>query len=160
MKFKVDVIEKEKRVSLILHGHFDEHAVLPEIDGSQYQEIIFDTGKILSINSVGVRTWIKWATQYNPSSLIIYMHCPKIIVDQMNMVGQLLKNSRVDSFFTPYFCEPCNMSFPVLFSRGKEFNDTQVTVSSTLPCPKCQATAELDVIEKNYFKFLGVPVSK
>lgn len=160
MKFNLTTKDEGSTRTFLLEGHFDEHAVLPPVTAGSFQKIVVDFGKINSINSVGVRSWIKWAMELGKVGPVSYVNCPKVIVDQMNMVAALAKSGTIDSFFTPYYCENCNTSHQVLFVRSKDYQNGSLNPPKTRPCPKCQSTSEMDVIEKNYFKFLSLPPQK
>ncbi|MEI7973693.1 MAG: hypothetical protein WCH11_04930 [Bdellovibrio sp.] len=141
---------------LRLEGHFDEQASLPTLDPLLHPKIEMNFEKITLINSVGVRSWIKWVSDKQGKSKISYTHCPKIIVDQMNMVSALSKSGQVESFYVPYFCEASSTSVQFLFRRGKEFDEKTLRFPTQVPCPNGDSMAEIDVIEKTYFKFLNL----
>jgi DNA-directed RNA polymerase subunit RPC12/RpoP len=136
-------------------GHFDENATLPSIDTNKIKSVSVDANKLLSINSVGVRTWIRWLNEYGEKIDFTYMNCPKIMVDQMNVVASMVRPGlKIKSFYVPYFCGSCNESFNVLFAEGKEFAGDKVQAPASVKCPTCGQNAEIDVIEKTYFRFL------
>lgn len=157
MRFGVRQEMQADVLVLKLEGHFDEQASLPTVDPLTHPKIEMNFEKVTSINSVGVRSWIKWVSDKLGKSKISYTHCPKIIVDQMNMVSALSKAGQVESFYVPYFCETSSTSVQVLFRRGKEFDEKSLRFPAQVPCPNGDSMAEIDVIEKTYFKFLNLP---
>lgn len=156
---KLDVKKEGQgdKVSLTLSGAIDEDAKLPDPAGLQSSsEVVIDVGGIQAVNSCGVREWVKWVKAMPPSAKLIYVNSPKIIVDQMNMIGGLLpKGSTVKSFYVPYFCENCKLSHSILFTEGKEFQGKSAQAPAEVQCPKCKQPMEMDVIEAKYFKFLS-----
>lgn len=139
-----------------LSGNIDEDAVLSELKPSAtVSELQIDFGEVQAINSCGVREWIKWLSQVPATLKISYAHCPKVIVDQINLVsGFLPTKALVDSFYVPYFCESCNSQTQVLFSKGKEYGNPKLAMP-TVNCASCKKPSEPDVIEAKYFRFLG-----
>lgn len=142
-------------VSLKLTGSIDEDSNFPNIDLSSFKEITFDFMSVTAINSCGIREWIRWIGNIKPDAKVAYVHCPKVIIDQVNMVdGFLPSNATTKSFYIPYYCESCDSLETKLCSDPAGIAKGSVKVASQVPCSKCQQPAEIDVIETKYFKFL------
>lgn len=141
------------QAKLTLSGVIDE-----DVDFNQYSiaglsAMEMDLINVKSINSCGIREWIKWLGS-NSAANITYFNCPKAIVDQINMVdGFLPSNGKVLSFFVPYYNDEAGSEKNVLFKFGTEYDD-----SGLKPPSKVQDESgnemEMDVIESKYFKFL------
>lgn len=115
--------------------------------------IIFDFADVNSINSCGIREWIKWLMPFAQVQ-VIYRNCPKIIVDQINMVDGFLPNTAmVESFYVPYYSDDSGEEKHVLFSYGKQFDDNGLRYPDNIVDSKGQPM-EVDVIESKYFRFL------
>ncbi len=113
----------------------------------------FHLGGLKSINSCGIRDWIKWISTSGTAN-VRYHECPKIIVDQINMVqGFLPATGKVMSFYVPFYSDDAGTEKNVLFTHSKEYNDTGVT---NVPEVKDESgnAMEMDVVEAKYFKFL------
>ncbi len=149
--------EKRKdgnRLVVALSGSIDEDAVLTNIAFEGASEIILDLENVSAINSCGIREWIKWLKSADANSKVIYRRCPKIIVDQINMVsGFLPENGTVESFYVPYFNEGTGKEKMVLFNSGKEFSGGAVTPPGEVKDDSGEIM-EMDVIEAKYFKFI------
>ncbi len=154
---KLDVKSQSQgdKAFLTFAGSIDEDAKLPDPATLQASaEITVDMGGEQAINSCGVREWVKWVKAVPPSAKLIYVNSPKVIVDQMNMIGGLLpKGTVIKSFQVPYFCESCKQAHNMTFNEGKEFQG-KTAKPPELTCPKCGSPMELDIIEAKYFKFL------
>lgn len=136
-----------------LTGAIDEEVNLSSDLLNGAKSFIFDFNKVESINSCGIREWIRWLAPHNTKS-IIYKNCPKIIVDQINMVDGFLPNSgTVESFFVPYYSEESGEEKHVLFSYGKEYGEDGIHYPAQVVDSK-NHEMELDVIENKYFRFL------
>ena len=108
---------------------------------------------IKSINSCGIREWIKWIGTAGGAS-VSYSLCPKIIVDQINMVqGFLPAAGKVQSFYVPYYNDESGSEKNVLFTYGKEFKENSVQPPADVK-DESGKPMEMDVVEAKYFKFI------
>lgn len=137
-----------------LSGSIDEDAILINIAFDGASHLILDLEKVTAINSCGIREWIKWLKGASGISKVTYRQCPKIIVDQINMVsGFLPENGEVESFFVPYFNESSGKEKMILFRQGQEFKAGSVQAPAEIKDDSGEVM-EMDVIEAKYFKFL------
>ena len=114
----------------------------------------FHLGGIKGINSCGIREWIKWL-ETGTGTQISYHECPKIFVDQINMVqGFLPANGLVASFYVPYFHEESGNEKAVLFTKGKEYAENGTVTPPAAVKDDQGHPMEMDVVEAKYFKFL------
>lgn len=110
-------------------------------------------GNIKSINSCGIREWIKWVGTAGTVP-VRYHECPKIIVDQINMVqGFLPSSGQVMSFYVPYYCDDSGAEKNILFTLGKEYTDQGLQTAPEIKDDEGNVM-EMDVVEAKYFKFL------
>ncbi|MCB9025773.1 MAG: hypothetical protein H6625_05615 [Bdellovibrionaceae bacterium] len=153
--FKAELINNGSVSILKLEGHIDEDANLETIPKSKAQEIEIDFQKIVAINSCGIREWIKWLKSIPPNVKVFYINCPKIIVDQVNMVaGFIPDNGKIKSFYVPYYAESSDSEKMVLFTEGKEFLGSNIQPPKVVKDDQTGEEMEMDVIESKYFKFL------
>lgn len=151
---RINTHAEGNRVTLELIGQVDRDLDFSQIDTSKSDELVFDMKGIKSINSCGIREWINWMASVKSAKKISYKNCPKILIDQINMVaGFLPDNGRVESFYVPYYSTSTGEEKNVLFTYGKEFNDTEVLPPEKVLDSKGKEM-EMDVIEAKYFKFL------
>lgn len=152
-KMDIKILKSGPKVNVTVGGTIDE-----DVDFSQYgladaQEVDLELSGIKSINSCGIREWIKWMAT-NKNAKISFHSCPKVIVDQINMVdGFLPANAKVNSFFVPYFNDDAGTEKNVLFRNGIEFKEGQVVAPPTVTDDQGNAM-EMDVVESKYFKFI------
>lgn len=146
-------IEGEK-LMLDLTGQIDENADFANVDLNKSKEVLIDMKNVNAINSCGVREWIKWISTAQKTQRIGFRACPRIIIDQINKIdGFLPLNGAVDSFFVPYFSPETGEERNVLFSKGKEFQNGEVTPPGNIVSREGRPM-EMDIIESKYFKFL------
>lgn len=136
-------------------GGIDEDAVFSNVAVVGANEVVLDMEGVTGVNSCGIREWIKWLKTLPSGVKLNYVNCPKLVVDQMNMVaGFFPQGSKIESFYTPYYCEGCGNETMVPFFNGKEFSGSKVSAPENVKCSSCGEPAEMDVIEAKYFKFL------
>ncbi len=137
-----------------LAGHIDEDATFNDLGLAGAGKITLELEGVSAINSCGIREWIKWVRTAPETAKIVYKKCPKVIVDQINMVaGFLPSNAKVESFFVPYYSDASGAEKMILFTEGKEFNGPEVHAPAEVKDDSGEVM-EMDVIEAKYFKFL------
>jgi len=156
MSFEVKQSEMFGKPCFQFCGQIDEEAVFPEAD-NMAADVVIDLQNVSSINSVGIRAWIMWFGNYQETHFN-FVHCPKALVMQMNMVeGFLPGKSDVLSLEVPFFCEDCDEEKDVMFHVGKEINlengQVKLTYDKSQIC-KSDCDPELDVSEVKFFRFL------
>ncbi len=153
-QFGFDKTAEGAATVIALRGNIDEDANFSTISLDGAQQVVLDLEQVSAINSCGIREWIKWI-KTAPSSKFVYRKCPKVIVDQINMVsGFLPENGLVESFFVPYYSDASDTEKMVLFTNGKEFKGAEIFPPEEVKDDAKGDVMEMDVIEAKYFKFL------
>lgn len=85
---------------------------------------------------------------------ITLTHCPKVFIDQVNMVkGFLPGNCVIESFYVPYYSEQTSQEKKILFQKNVNFPEKKINYN-----PKTVGNDgviyEIDIIPGKYFKFL------
>lgn len=154
MSFAIEKKPEGTRMILELKGNIDEDANFAPPDVGSSAVVILDLEGVSAINSVGIREWIKWVKSMPASVQLSVRRCPKIIVDQINMVaGFLPATAKIESFYVPYYSDSSGSEKMVLFESGKEFKDGEIHAPPDVKDDSGEAM-EMDVIEAKYFKFL------
>lgn len=150
IELKIDGDKTMIRIS----GPIDEDLNFNQIELNS-AAVVIDLAGVTSINSCGIREWCKWINQAATSNEIQLIHCPRIIVDQINMVeGFVPANGSIESFFVPYFNEDSGEEKNILFKKGEHFLKGKLMPPATVLDSQGHAM-EMDVIEAKYFKFLS-----
>jgi hypothetical protein len=153
-QFKSETQQESGGLKVSLSGHIDEDASFAALSLDGASKVIVELDKVTAINSCGIREWIKWIRTAPPTAQIIYRQCPKVIVDQINMVaGFLPANGKVESFYVPYYSDASGDEKMVLFKEGVEFKGNEVFPPGEVK-DNSGEVMEMDVIEAKYFKFL------
>jgi len=152
-KLEVKIEPKGDSAEVKLSGVIDEDIDFSTHSLTNYRHLKFDLNDVKTINSCGIREWIKWLGTASGSQIQLYK-CPKVIIDQVNMVqGFLPANGQVESFYVPYFAEESGSEKNVLFESGQHYKDGQITPPAEVKDDEGNPM-EMDVIESKYFKFL------
>lgn len=116
-------------------------------------EIEFSLQLLKSINSTGIREWIKLMQSLSQCK-ISFANCPKIFIDQVNMVsGFIPQTSKIDSFYVPYYNEDLDKEALVLYKLGVNYTANSVQVLDHHKDEQGNLF-ELDVVKSKYFKFI------
>jgi anti-anti-sigma regulatory factor len=154
MSFSIKSIAEGTSTVLIISGDMNEDAAYEGQILALGQPIVLDMEGVTSINSVGIREWIKWIKSLPENVPLSVRKAPKIIVDQINMIsGFLPPGTAIESFFVPYFSEATNNERMILFTKGKEYEGANVTAPEDI-IDDSGNPMEMDVIAAKYFKFL------
>ena len=134
--FRLNKSQEGDLLKISIDGHIDEESAFEEMTLDGISTIQIDLEKVSAINSVGIREWIKWSKSLAGVSAIEILHCPKVVVDQVNMVaGFLPPNAKVQSFYVPYYSEDSGEEEMVLFKRGEHFDENGVNPGNVCSRP-------------------------
>lgn len=154
MAKKIQLKNEGSKYFVDLSGVMDEDLTYGDLRLDNPTELVVDFAKVISINSCGIREWIRWLSNFEKVK-VTYKFCPKVIVDQINMVdGFLPKNGIVQSFYVPYYNDEAGTELQVLFNLGKEFDASGVRPPESVKDASGKPM-EMDVIESKYFRFLA-----
>ena len=116
-------------------------------------DLFINLEEVTAINSFGIREWIKLMRMLK-NARIQLTHCPKLFIDQVNMVsGVLPENAQIVSFYVPYFSEKKKSEKKLLFERNVHFSEKFINYNSTISGGD-GFSYDLDVIADRYFKFI------
>ncbi len=152
-KLQFSTAQENGKTVLTLIGQIDE-SFPPELHNLKPAgDMVINMDQVKMINSLGIREWIKFMSSV-AATKIEFVKCPKIFIDQVNMVqGFITPNCKITSFYVPYFNEDSNVEKNVLYSFGKEFGDGFLNVAGSTKGDD-GSELDLDVVEQKYFKFL------
>ncbi len=138
-------------------GYFDEHAVL-SIDFlnnlTAPADIHVSFEHLVYINSVGVRTWIRWLQTVEKVGHVTLHRCPVIFVRSLNTVyGMVNTRMKVQSFYVPFYDPDSQQRRNLLMVHGTDFFDDG---SLVIPSVKNDNDVDLELdVPETYFTFLN-----
>src|ERR1700722_8163151 len=128
MSFSIAKQPEGARLLVKIAGGVDEDANFQPVDTGAFTSVVLDLSDVTAINSVGIREWIKWVKAMPTTVKLSVRRCPKIIVDQINMVSGFLPPAAViESFFVPYYADATGSEKMVLFEKDKQYKDGELT---------------------------------
>ena len=153
-KCKIKTIINNGMTEFLFSGSIDETLIIHFDLFSDTKDVVtLHLDEVIAINSTGIREWINLMTRLKSANIRL-TKCPKVLVDQINMVkGFLPANAGVDSFYVPYFSEQSGTERKILFERNIQFTDKEVNFESTI-VDEDGAVFEIDIIPDKYFKFI------
>jgi hypothetical protein len=137
-------------------GVLESEGLLTTVHVDSMDSVIIDLSAFKGMNSSGAREFIKWGSRLrNPA--ISFVHCPKFFIDFVNSVpGFMPANSKIDSFYVPYYSEESSEEEMILFERG--FSYGFETGKLEIFWPEVKDTRGVlmspDVVEAKFFRFL------
>ena len=152
-KYKIE--NKGEICEVILSGVIDDSFPTDKLVLPAEKIVEINLNEIKMINSLGIREWIKFVNSVQSKNVSI-TYCPKIFIDQVNMVqGFIPAEFKIKSFYVPYFNEDDDLEKSVLYVSGEDYGDGFLNVKSTINHDS-GAVLDIDVMEQKYFKFLKV----
>ena len=112
---------------------------------------VIDLSGIKSINSCGVREWVRFVEKLPANAETYYDKVPPAMAAQANMIANFLGRGAVVTVLAPYFCAQCSDSVEVLLDVRKDF--AQGLRAPARPCPTCKSPLAFDDVE-GFFDFL------
>jgi len=134
-------------------GSVDEQFKPDEQLGSPSPEMVIYCKGIKSINSVGVKGWIKYFKKAaKGGSKLVFRECSTPIVQQLSMIPDMAAGGEVESIYVPFACTKCHSELQALYSTA----DLVKTGRQLAPmkCSRCGGEAVFDDIAEEYFNFL------
>ena len=152
-KHNILIRQQQTKKIIQIEGTLDEDFLFSKYPLTDADEIEFHLGKLKQLNSCGIREWIKWLSTIKDVKTKFY-ECPKVFVDQMNMIkGFMPANCVVESFYVPFFNEEVGSEMLILLSNGKEYSNGEVHFPIEVK-DESGRPMQLDVVASQYFKFL------
>ena len=133
------------RAIVVFDGRLNEHSELDPLadalrDAGPF--IDFDLGGVISVNSVGTRTWILFLRRLD-GKRVHFQNCSPPFVNQMAMISGFSHNAVIDSFQVTYGCERCDTERSVLWTAGKEFAGGGWIAEPEVRCEGCRGIMEM-----------------
>lgn len=145
--------QKGDALHVRLIGAIQENTSLEQLIGNPPAQLIVNCKEISRINSVGVKSWIKYfQTCQSKNVKITFIECSTIIVEQMNLISNFTAGGVVESVYVPFICTSCKNEMVGLF-KTEEIKKLKFVLPK-VKCPKCENPAEFDDIPEEYFTFL------
>jgi anti-anti-sigma regulatory factor/DNA-directed RNA polymerase subunit RPC12/RpoP len=151
----VNVVKEQKGNILVvrLSGSIEESVNFDQLIGNTSSEVQVNCKEIPRINSVGVKTWIKYFQSVQAKGTkIVFTECSTAIVEQINLISNFLCGGTVESIYVPFACTNCKSELLGLF-KSEDLKKLKLAIPD-LKCSKCGGKAVFDDIPEEYLGFL------
>lgn len=150
-------VTKEQKDNILiarLSGSIEENTNFDQLIGVPPGELHLYLKGVTRINSVGIKTWIKYFQGVNQRGTKLKLfECSTSIVEQINLISNFTCGGTVESIYVPFSCESCGTELVGLF-KTDQLKQLQMKIPA-LKCSKCGKNAVFDDIPEEYFSFLA-----
>lgn len=153
----LNVVKEQNGNILIarLSGSIEESVHFDQLIGpapSPPNELHVNCKGVPRINSVGVKSWIKYFQSVAAKGTkLVFQECSTAIVEQINLISNFACGGVVESIYVPYSCENCKSELVGLY-KVDALKQAGFKVPD-LKCTKCGGKAVFDDIPEEYFNF-------
>jgi hypothetical protein len=123
-------------------------AALSDLGG---KTIVLNMEDVSSLNSIGIKTWMRFLQHIDPQSPLVFERCSIAVVELFSLVHGFVGRAQVKSFAARYVCESCGELKLEMIERA---SIPAGTIPNPPACQTCGATKVLDGLEDEYFLFL------
>lgn len=152
----VNVLKEQKGnvLAVRLVGSVEESVNFETLIGSSGPEVHVNCKEVARINSIGVKSWIKYFSSLQQAGITLrFIECSTAIVEQINLISNFVCGGTVESIYVPFSCGACRGEFIALFQVA-DLKKLGLNIPE-LSCPKCAGKAAFDDIPEEYFAFLS-----
>ncbi len=107
-----------------------------------------DFSGVQRINSIGVRSWMRFLAQWGNEKPIEYLECSTVVVDQLCILGSLrgiqAKIASVKSVFLPTECTSCGYEGELRVT-DEDFKKDPTFYKLLGVCPKCSIPLSIGI---------------
>jgi DNA-binding response OmpR family regulator len=148
-----EVVALPDRTQVVFQGDLTEVAEFEDLADRLSGLVEFDLGGVRYLNSAGVRKWVLFLEKLVSVSAYTFVRCSTAFVMQASMVGRLLGNGRIDSFWAPYICQSCEREDQRLLHVSSPTSIQQMA-EAQFRCSSCGGPLVLDEVPERVFAFL------
>ena len=117
--------------------------------------VVLDVQGLKFITSFGVRQWLRAMAGLPPTVRDVYLAgCPRIFVEQLNMILNFGGKAQILTLLAPYRCVTCGTESEHMMDAVAQSADIMNGRLPELQCPKCNGRLVLDEIPEMYFACL------
>lgn len=137
-----------------LSGTIEENVSFEQLIGPFTGELIVKCRGITRINSVGVKTWMRYFQNLKMQGKgFKFIEVPQPVIEQLNMISNFACGGEVVSVLLPFSCMKCQNEF-VANMPTQELRAAGRNVPA-VKCEKTECGARFDDDPVEYLYFLG-----
>ena len=136
-----------------LNGTIEENVNFEQLIGGFEGELTVKCRGITRINSVGVKTWMRYFQNLKmQGKLFKFIECSHPIIEQLNMILNFASGGEVVSILLPFSCVKCKNEF-VANVKTSELKANKLKIPA-VKCEKPVCSAKFDDDPEEYLYFL------
>ena len=136
-----------------LSGTIEENVNFDQLIGQFTGELIVKCRGITRINSVGVKTWMRYFQTIKAQGFLFkFIDCSNPIIEQLNMISNFACGGEVVSILLPFSCLRCQSEF-VASCKTSELKANNLKIPA-VKCEKPECAAQFDDDPEEYLYFL------
>ena len=136
-----------------LSGTIEESVNFEQLIGSVDGVLTVKCRGITRINSVGVKTWMKYFQSLKAQGIRFrFIECSYSVIEQLNMISNFACGGEVVSILLPFSCVACENEF-VACCNTAELKASNLQVPKA-KCERPNCGAQFDDDPEEYFYFL------
>lgn len=146
--------QAEGGLAVELNGTIEENVNFEQLIGPFTGNLIVKCRGITRINSVGVKTWMRYFQGLKAQGKTFkFIECPQPVIEQLNMISNFACGGDVISVLLPFSCMKCQNEF-VANIQTQELRAGGLQVPA-VKCEKVECAARFDDDPDEYLYFLG-----
>ena len=136
-----------------LSGAIEESVNFDQLIGSHTGELTLNCRGVTRINSVGVKTWIRYFQNLKQQGKKFkFIEVSYAVTEQLNLISNFSCGGEVESILLPFSCIQCQTEFVAsVKTSALKANGLKVP---KVKCEKNECPAEFDDDPEEYFYFL------
>ena len=136
-----------------LNGTIEENVNLEQLIGPVTGELSVKCKGITRINSVGVKTWMRYFQSLKSQGVVLrFYDCSHPIIEQLNLISNFACGGEIVSILLPFSCIKCQNEF-VASCKTAELIANQLQIPAA-KCEKTDCAAQFDDDPEEYLYFL------
>jgi anti-anti-sigma regulatory factor len=149
------VNKQQSKVGLLveLSGAIEENVHFEQLIGPFQGELTVNCRGVTRINSVGVKTWIRYFQNLKLQGKVFrFTEVSYPLIEQLNMISNFASGGEVESILLPFSCIKCQNEF-VAACKTSELKANGLQIPK-VKCEKNDCAAQFDDDPEEYLYFL------
>ena len=145
--------QSDRGMTVDLNGTIEENVNFEQLIGTFIGDLTVKCRGITRINSVGVKTWLRYFQNLKTQGKNFkFIECPQPVIEQLNMISNFACGGEVHSILLPFSCLKCQNEF-VANVLTQELRAKGLQVPA-VKCEKPDCAARFDDDPDEYLFFL------
>lgn len=150
---RVTLQEEGNTTQVTLEGVIDESSKLDQLLSLKSKSLQIYSKKVTRINSVGIELWTQCFSELRKrGTQLQFFELSAVLVESNNFIAGFIVPEELKTLCVPYWCPNCKTLITKFITPEQVITDLSQVESCV--CDKCQKTAEIDGVSREYFSAL------